>query len=247
VGRRAVLCDDRSVPNVDPQKLAASLRRLGESSEDGIGAAIERVVSACVDLFGVDGSGLMVADEQNNLRYVASSDGPGKIMEQVQSETGEGPCVDTFVHGRSVHTADVVVDERWPVSREAIAGHGVRSVLGVPVHLGGVTVGSLDVYRGYPHEWDDSEQEALTSYASVVEAALGAALAAHDATELARQLQYALDNRVLIERAVGFVMARADIDAVPAFDLLRRSARGRRLKVADVAAEVLRTRVVPPA
>jgi GAF domain-containing protein len=247
VCRRAVLCDDRGVPNIDPQKLAASLRRLGESSEDGIGAAIERVVSACVDLFGVDGSGLMVADEQNNLRYVASSDGPGKIMEQVQSETGEGPCVDTFVHGRSVHTADIAVDERWPVSREAIAGHGVRSVLGVPVHLGGVTVGSLDVYREYPHEWDDSEQEALTSYASVVEATLGAALAAHDATELARQLQYALDNRVLIERAVGFVMARADIDAVPAFDLLRRSARGRRLKVADVAAEVLRTRVVPPA
>jgi GAF domain-containing protein len=233
------------VPNVDPQKLAASLRRLGESSGEGISAAIERVVTACVDLFGVDGSGLMVADEQNNLRYVASSDGPGKVLEQVQTDTGQGPCVDTFVHGRSVHTADIAVDERWLTSREVIAAHGVRSVLGVPVQLGGVTVGSLDVYREHPHEWDDSEQEALTRYAAVVEATLGAALAAHDATELARQLQYALDNRVLIERAVGFVMASADVDAVVAFDLLRRSARRRRLRVADVASEVLETRRAP--
>jgi GAF domain-containing protein len=235
------------MPNVDPQKLAASLHRLGESSGGEIGAAIDRVVSACVDLFGVDGSGLMVADEQNNLRYVASSDGPGKIMEQIQAETGQGPCVDTFVHGRPVHTVDVGVDDRWPSSREVIAAHGVRSVLGVPVQLGGVTVGSLDVYREHPHEWDDSEQEALTRYAAVVEATLGAALAAHDATELARQLQYALDNRVLIERAVGFVMARSDVDAVVAFDLLRRSARRRRLRVAEVAAQVLDTRAVPPA
>ena len=199
------------MPNVDPQKLAASLHRLGESSGDEIGAAIDRAVTACVDLFGVDGSGLMVADEQNNLRYVASSDGPGKVLEQVQTETGEGPCVDTFVHGRSVHTADIAVDDRWPACREVIAGQGVRSVLGVPVQLGGVTVGSLDVYRDHPHEWDDSEQEALARYAEVVEATLSAALAAHDATELARQLQYALDNRVLIERAVGFVMASADV------------------------------------
>jgi hypothetical protein len=29
-----------------------------------------------VDLFGVPGSGIMLADEQNVLRYVAASDGP---------------------------------------------------------------------------------------------------------------------------------------------------------------------------
>jgi hypothetical protein len=34
------------------------------------------VTEACVDLFGVTGSGIMLADEQNVPHYVAASDGP---------------------------------------------------------------------------------------------------------------------------------------------------------------------------
>jgi GAF domain-containing protein len=233
------------VPNIDPQNLAASLRRLGVADGDDITGAIDRAVKACVDLFGVDGSGLMIADEQNTLRYVVSSDGPGRALEEVQSETGQGPCVDTFVHGVPVFSADITREDRWPRSRESIVEHGVRAVLGVPVQLGGVTVGSLDVYRARPHAWDDSERAALVRYSAVVEATLRVALAGHNAGELAAQLQYALDNRVLIERAVGFIMARADVDAVAGFDILRSAARNRRSKVAGVAREVLETRTVP--
>jgi GAF domain-containing protein len=233
------------VARIDPQLLSASLHGLGAVVAGDLQTAAQRSVDACVELFAVDGSGLMIADEESTLRYVVSTDGPGRVLEQVQSETGQGPCVDTFVHGESVHTDDLAVDDRWPRSRDTIVAHGVRAVLGVPVQLGGVTVGSLDVYRAGPHAWDDSEREALTRYAGVVEATLDAALAAHSAGELAHQLQYALDHRVLIERAVGFLMARADVDAVGAFDIVRRAARTRRCKVADIAREVLETRSVP--
>jgi GAF domain-containing protein len=238
-GRRLV------VAHIDPHQLSASLRRLGATGEGDATAAMERAVAAAVGLFGVDGSGLMIADEQNTLRYVVSSDGPGRVLETVQTETGQGPCVDTFVEGASVHTDDLAAEDRWPASRDTIVAHGVRAVLGVPVRLGGVVVGSLDVYRAEPHTWDDSEQEALTGYAAVIEATLDAALAAHTATELAAQLQYALDNRLIIERAIGFVMASADVDAVGAFDIVRRAARDRRRKVADIAREVLVRRSAP--
>ena len=56
---------------------------------------------------------------------------------------------------------------------------------------------------------------------------------------MADQLQYALDYRVVIERAVGYLMGAHRLDAVTAFDLLRRRARDSRRRVADVAAEVL--------
>jgi GAF domain-containing protein len=227
------------VPHIDADKLAASLRRLAESGGNDARRAVDEVVKACVDLFAVDGSGLMLADAQNTLTYFTSSDAPGHVLEEVQSETGQGPCVDTFVHGRTVRTDDMATETRWPLSQQTIAAQGVRAVLGVPVRIGGVTVGSLNVYRAHPHTWDDSEQEALARYGSVVEATLQASLAAHSAGELAEQLQYALDNRVIIERAVGFVMARSDVDAVGAFDVLRRAARRDRRKVADVARDVL--------
>jgi AmiR/NasT family two-component response regulator len=59
----------------------------------------------------------------------------------------------------------------------------------------------------------------------------------HSAT--AAQLQYALDYRVVIERAIGYLMATHGEDAVAAFNRLRRRARDGRRRVADLAAEIL--------
>jgi hypothetical protein len=56
----------------------ASLRGPATLGEPGTGVveALRPVNEACVDLFGVTGSGIMLADEQNVPRYVAASDGP---------------------------------------------------------------------------------------------------------------------------------------------------------------------------
>lgn len=231
--------------NVDPEKLAASLRALDHANDHDIRAALDEVIAACVQLFAVSGSGLMIADQHNVLRYAAASDGPGRVLEDVQSETGQGPCVDTFVTGEIISTDDLAAETRWPASRSAILEHGVRSVLGVPVHLGGVTVGSLDVYLDRPHRWDDTERTALSRYSEVLETVLGAALTARHASLLADQLQYALDYRIVIERAVGYLMADQRVDAVTAFNLLRRVSRSRRRRVAEIAQHLLETGTLP--
>ena len=234
--------------NIDPQAMSSSLRRLRDAPEDqDVLVAVQGSVDACVDLFGVTGSGLMIADEQNALRYAVASDGRGAVLETVQTRTGEGPCVDTFVLGEVVSTEDLAAEERWPASTPTLVQHGVRSVLGIPVRLGGVTVGSLDVYLDVPHRWDDSERRALTRYGAVVEAILAAALAARSAGELAGQLQYALDYRVVIERGVGYLMATERVDAVTAFNRLRRASRGSRRKIGEVAEELLATGSLPAA
>ncbi|MGI5128815.1 GAF and ANTAR domain-containing protein [Pseudonocardia sp. CA-107938] len=226
--------------SIDPAGLAASLRRLEGLGEGELLKSLDLVVTACVELFQVTGSGLMIADEQNVLQYAVASDGPGHVLEEVQTETGEGPCVDTFVNDEMTTTDDIAGDERWPASRDTVASNGVRAVLGVPVRLGGVPVGSLDVYRDRPHRWDATEEAALARYATVVASTLQTALEARRAGELADQLQYALDNRVVIERAVGFLMARRDTQAVTAFNLLRSKARHDRRKIGDIARDVLR-------
>ena len=231
--------------NIDVDQLTASLRGLEPADDADLAGALDAVVEACVDLFGVTGAGLMVADEQDSLRYAAATDGPGRVLEEVQTETGQGPCVDTFVHGRPVETTDLATEQRWPASRQVLVEHDVYSVLGVPVRLGGVTVGSLDVYRDRPHEWDDSERSALVGYSGALETTLRSLLAARRSDELARQLQYALDYRVVIERAVGYLMAARRTDAVTAFDLLRRTARNRRREVADVARDLLDSGSLP--
>lgn len=233
---------------IDDAALAESLRRLAQpGGDDGsITSALQLVVQACVDLFDVDGAGVLIADEQDILAYAAASDGPGRMLEQTEAEAGEGPCTEAFVQSHVVTTRDVTSEtERWPTLAAAMSGLPVRAVLGTPVLLGGVPVGTLDVYRERPHDWDDSEVAALARYAEVIATTLGAALQAHTAGELAKQLQYALDYRVLIERAVGFLMALHSVDAVAAFNLLRSAARSRRAKIGIVAEHVLETGTLP--
>lgn len=232
---------------VDEKDLAVTLRRLTDhgDSDDSLRAALHQVTQACVDLFGVAGSGIMLADEQNISRYVAASDGPGRILETLESEMGQGPCTEAFVLGHPITVTNLATESRWPELAVAIAPHPVRAVLGVPVKLGGITVGTLDVYRDHPAEWDDSELAALTRFSTIVGTILSAALSAHEATELAGQLQYALDYRVVIERGVGYLMARDGVDAVTAFNRLRRAARSTQTKIGDIATQLLETGRLP--
>ena len=233
---------------IDPDALTASLRRLTSRQQemDGVLAALEHVTQACVELFGVTGSGIMLADEQSIARYIVASDGPGRILETVEATAGQGPCTDAFVTNRVVSSPDLRAEtSRWPDLAAAIADHDVHAVLGVPVRFGAVPVGTLDVYLDRPHDWDDSECAALARYGDVVGTTLSAAVQAHTAGELADQLQYALDYRVIIERSVGYLMARDHIDATTAFNRLRRVARNQRTKVGEVAEHLLATGQLP--
>lgn len=234
--------------NIDDAALAESLRRLSQPRDDDgtLTSALHVVVAACVDLFAVDGAGILIADEQDMLTYAAATDGPGRLLEQTEAEAGEGPCTEAFVKARVVTSRDVTAEaERWPTLARVMASQPVRAVLGTPVVLGGVPIGTLDVYKERPHDWDDSEVAAIGRYAEVVSTTLAAALQAHTAGELARQLQYALDYRVVIERAVGYLMAKESLDAVAAFHALRTAARSRRTKIGLVSEHVLETGALP--
>lgn len=231
---------------IDATALQKSLARLAERAHAAdLSTTLDAVARSCVDIFGVDGSGIMIADEQNIPRYVAATDGPGRLLERFESETGQGPCTDAFVTNVIVPVTDLATDPRWPDLAAAVVPHGVHAVLGVPVRMDGITVGTIDVYRSLPHDWDDAEQAALSRFGEVVGSTLATALSAHRAQNLADQLQYALDYRVVIERGVGYLMARDGIDAVSAFNRLRRAARDGQRKIGDVAAQLVGTGRLP--
>ena len=225
---------------IDPEQLAASLAALERSGDDpNVLDALATAVMACREIFDVAGCGLMVADEHQILRHVVSTDTPGHALEQIEAEHAEGPCTDSFVNNTVTATADLASDPRWPNTAAAVGPLGVHAVLGIPIRIGAVPLGTLDVYRDAPHDWDDTERRALLRYGQVMEIIFTSALAAERAGALSHQLQYALDHRIVIERAVGYVMRAEQVDAVAAFNSLRRAARAQRRKVGDVAAEIV--------
>lgn len=233
---------------IEDAALAQSLRQLATSGQGNttVFGALEQVLDACVELFGVGGAGILITDEHDALRYVAASDGPGRLLEKTEADAGEGPCTSAYVTATVVTTRDVTAEtERWPVLSRAMVDLPVRAVLGTPVRIGGVPVGTLDVYKEEPHDWDPTEVAALAQFAEVVATTLSASVQAHTAGELARQLQHALDYRVVIERAVGYLMAKGDVDPVAAFNELRNTARSRRTKIGEIAEHVLTHGALP--
>ena len=60
------------------------------------------------------------------------------------------------------------------------------------------------------------------------------------------QLTQALHTRIVIEQAKGVLSERFDLDVDRAWGLLRAAARHDRIKIHDLAAEVVRSRSTPP-
>ena len=230
--------------HISSEVLASELRNLdGLDREVDIVEGLERVVTSARTLFAVDGAGLLWLDASGDVRYLTASDERGRVLEVVQEELGVGPCVDTLLRGVEVESTDLQGDPRWPEVGKRLAPYAIRAVLGIPIRIGGATVAALNVLAQDVHDWDDSEIAALRSLAAVIETVLASGLLAQRHEQVIEQLQYALDHRVVVERAIGLLMGRHDIDPVEAFNLLRGVSRRERRKAAEVADDLLAGRL----
>jgi GAF domain-containing protein len=142
-----------------------------------------------------------------------------------------------------VASTDLEGDPRWPEVGARLAPHGIHAVAGIPIRIGGTAVAALNVLGEGSHEWDESEIAALRSLAAVIETVLAGGLLARRHEQVVEQLQYALDHRVVVERAIGLLMGRHDIDPVEAFNRIRGVARRERRKAAEVADDLLAGRL----
>jgi transcriptional regulator with GAF, ATPase, and Fis domain len=236
------------VDRIDP---AASARSVGELRRADLASgelesSLRAVADATSAVFASDGGGIMLLDDQQALHYVGATSGRAAALEAAQEETGEGPCVDSLMNDEVVFTNDLSADDRWPNLRGQIEGMGIRAILGVPLRLGLAPVGSLNVYRGEPWEWREDDVAAISAHGQIVEEVLAGAMLAQRQHTLVAQLRDALQHRILIERAVGVVIASRQLDPVHAFNELRSLARARRVRVAELAEEVVAARSFPP-
>jgi len=200
---------------------------------------LQRVTEATRVVVGVDGAGLTLAHEQGPPRWVAVSDAAMELLEQVQQDFNEGPCLLAYAEDRIVAVEDLRSELVWDRVAVVVAQLHVRGVLSVPVRLAGQPVGTLDVYATAPRVWSVEEVEAVGAFAIVTAELVrtGVELAVRE-VEVA-QLRKALASRVWIEQAKGVVVATQGLTPDAAFEQLRGRARSSQRRVADLAREVV--------
>jgi GAF domain-containing protein len=204
-----------------------------------IEAALERVTASADALFQVDGTTLMLVDRDQVLRNLATSDRRAALLEQLQDEHGEGPCVDAFEDKQPVWADDLGHEQRWPAFSPAAAAGGLQAVLASPIPYSHPAVGVVAVFAGQAHAWTEAEREAIVAFTELVALLILNAMEARDRGRLAGELQVALHSRVVIEQAKGVLVGRHAITTRQAFERLRRQARDQRRPLSEVARGVV--------
>ena len=191
----------RTMP-IDPALLAKSIATLTDlEPERDLASTLEQAVLAAKQLFMVDAAGVMLADNDGNLRWASASDQRAQTLEDRQESFAAGPCTQAFATGRPAIMRDTTLEPRWGAVLLAFVEAQIRSGLSVPVELGGGPIGTLNVYAVAPGGWDETEVSALQTYAGVVATLLGTAANAAVKGRLADQLQVALSSRIQAEQA----------------------------------------------
>jgi GAF domain-containing protein len=204
-----------------------------------IEAALHRIVESADALFQVDGSALMLVDSDQVLRNLAVSHRRAALLEELQAEHGEGPCVDAHDEKQTVWADDLRREERWPSFSPAAAGRGLVAVLASPIPYSSDAVGVVAVFASGPHPWTEAEQEAIVAFTDLAAMLILNAMEARERGLIAVQLQGALDSRVVIEQAKGVLVGRHGLNPRQAFERLRGLARDQRRPLAQIAEAVV--------
>src|SRR4051812_22998814 len=68
---------------------------------------LDRLVGFCIRLLPADAAGIVLGDARRELRAVAASDEDAHVMELLQLQSDEGPCLDCFQGAVPVSVADL--------------------------------------------------------------------------------------------------------------------------------------------
>jgi len=221
--------DPISELTVDFSETARILFAAGTVTET-LAQVVELAVST---IEGCDFAGLFLV-ENDVITSPIHTDPIVDEVDDLQNETGEGPCLDAITQRLIVYAGDLVDDPRWPrFGRQATAA-GIRSVLALPLTQIG-DVGVVDLYARYPGAFGVVDRAKAVILASLASLALATARTHEEEERRARNLEVALATREVIGQAQGILMERERIGPRQAFDILRRASQHLNRKLRDVA------------
>ena len=207
---------------------------------DSVQEALQKIVDLAVETVeGCDHAGVSVV-RGREVTTPAASDCIPPLLDAIQYETGEGPCLDAIRETEVYVADDLSKEERWPrFSRRAAEEAGVASAVAFRLFVQEDTLGALNFFSKRTGAFREDDVKAT-----------GSVFAAHAAIALvsARQQEHmerAVESRDVIGQAKGILMAQQHVTAEQAFDILRRASQRLNTKLVDVAARVAKTGEAP--
>lgn len=221
----------------DVHELAEQLGRLARQleAEDSTGTMLDEIVAAAVQLVpGAEEASISLVVARRQITSPHRTGELPRIVDAIQTETGEGPCLDAAYEHQTVRVPDLRHEQRWPRFARRAYESGAGSMLSFQLYVQGDTMGALNLYNRAPDGFDEESEQIGLLFAS------HAAVAFADAQKLDR-LDRAIASRDLIGQAKGMLMERYRIDGDGAFRVLARASQSSNRPLREVAQELVST------
>jgi len=214
-------------------------------SAGGAGASSARLCEASIDLVGVTGAGVMLMSGDIPRGSLCATDEVSHLIEDLQFELGEGPCVEACELDRVVLEPDLAdpVVPRWLAFTPPAVQAGARALFAFPMRVGTVRLGALNLYRDRPGPLsDDQHADALVMADVAAQWVLDVQATAAPET-VAEALERGADFHLALHNAAGMVSVQLDISVTEALIRLRAYAFATGRLLGDVADEVIARRL----
>jgi len=196
-----------------------------------------------VDSFGITGAAISTIGGPLSPTTICASDTTARRLDEVQIDLGEGPCWDAIEQNRAISAPDLAApsESRWPAFREAMRSTEIASVFALPLRIGQVNVGVVDLYsyeaRNLPaHDLRDAGSLAGLAAHEVFRRALKAAGASESIDDDGL-------SRAVVHQATGMIIAQLDVAPDDAALLLKGRAFSTGRSVREVARDVVERRL----
>ena len=219
-------------PDIELAKTFGEIARILIAEKDPQ-ATLQRIVSLAVETIdGCEHAGISVIDGKT-ITSPAASDHIPSVVDRIQSETGEGPCVDAIREHEVFQTGRLSDELRWPhFTPRAVAESGVQSILSLRLFAAESTMGSLNLYSTQIDAFDDRDVAVATVFAAH-------AAVAWSTSQAIENLKVGMITRQLIGQAVGFLMVRQEMSESDAMDALKRASQRLNIKLREVAEHIV--------
>ena len=200
---------------------------------DSVTVVAELAEHAAVEIPGAQYAGITLARNGKEVDTPAATHHWPLLLDKVQQRHQEGPCLTAAWEEKTVHVVDLETDERFPnYRRDALAETPIRSIMAFQMFIAGETLGALNVYSERPGAFTPESRT------------LGLIFAAHssvawNAARRDEQFRRALSSRDIIGQAKGMIMERYSVDAVQAFDLLRKLSQDSNVPLIKIATDLV--------
>jgi diguanylate cyclase (GGDEF)-like protein len=194
---------------------------------------LDHLVKRIVDIMPVSAAGVTLISPGFEPRYVAASNPSALLYEKLQSEVGEGPCLEAYHTGRAISVPDMIAEDRFPQFGPRAWEAGLAAVFTFPLNHDDLRLGALDLYRNAPGDLSPELMRTAQTLADVAAAYLINAQARSDLQDSSDQSREAalhdpltgLANRVLmlerLEQAFRMSRRSGKISALFFIDLDR--------------------------